>query len=100
MGKRSTFDINEGMTLADHLRIGIQAKAFCTRCKLDLLIDIPALIEKVGPDYSLYNRRSRCKVPGCDGWNRFHCNRGAVFLPMWSDRQADRWVTIDRDRAA
>lgn len=89
-------NLDADMTLADFLRVGIQVKAFCTRCKLDHLIDLAALIEKKGPDFILWNRRSRCKQPGCDGWNRFHCNRGAVFLPMWDDRQAARWM---RDRS-
>lgn len=94
------WDINEKMTLADMVKVGIDAKTFCTACDGGQLVDIPALIEKVGPDYKLYNKRTRCRMTeGCAGFNRFWCNRGAVFLPMWDDDTAEVWLRRDSNAA-
>lgn len=88
--------LDEGMTLEDFRRTGIPVKAFCNRCDLDYPIDVAALTEKVGPQFILWNRRSRCKQEGCSGWNRFHSARGGVFLPLWDERRAMEWMRRDR----
>lgn len=46
------------------------AKVECNRCQCERILNIEMLIAKVGPDYSLHNRRCRCKLlPGCPGSN-------------------------------
>ena len=89
--------LDSGMTLGDYLRTTIPVEARCNKCALQQTVDIAALAEKVGHGYVLWDRRSRCKEPGCGGWVRFFGARGGVFLPLWSDRAAARWM---RDRAA
>jgi len=88
------YDINRDLTLSAMLRIGIKAKSFCTHCDASRVLDIPALIERTSPDFRLFNKRTRCRMTeGCQGWNRFWCNRGAVFLPMWDDDTAEAWLS-------
>lgn len=57
--------------------------------------DIEALAAKVGLDFTLDNRRCRCRLtPGCDGWNTFFHLSG-VYRPIFSARQADIWFRKD-----
>lgn len=52
-------------------------QAWCDQCKASVLIDLPALIEKVGRDYSLVDRRCPCRITqGCVGWNQFRYASG------------------------
>lgn len=94
MADRSGFNRFYTPTLGDMLRTGVGAKAECNRCGCEKAINIPLLIEKVGPDYSLHNRRCPCKLlPGCEGWNYFLHNRsGGVWLPFRDAATSDRWI--------
>jgi hypothetical protein len=75
---------------------GWSARTWCTlHCSREIDIDLAALIEKVGRDYSLINRRCRCRTPGCPGWMRFFYLHG-VYRRMWTDACADRWDEADR----
>lgn len=59
----------------------------CAEVKLFTMADLEALAAKVGRDYSLVDRRCRCRLtPGCRGWNRLYYLHG-VFRPL-----VDRWV--------
>lgn len=48
---------------------------WCEKCRASHEFskdELIALSERVGRDFSLRNRRCRCRLtPGCDGWNRF-----------------------------
>lgn len=67
----------------------------CDRCNAYRDVDIPALLAKVGPNYSLINRRCRCKLtPGCNGWNRFRYLHG-VMRRLWDDNASDRWLALE-----
>lgn len=93
MGARSNFNGYYQPTLAEMVEHGVKAYVRCNKCSGQREIDIPALIEKVGPGYSLFNRRSRCKLNiGCDGWNSFMHSRSAVLLPLRDNETADRWI--------
>lgn len=93
MADRSGFNRYFQPTLGDMVRIGVGAKVECNRCRRGQMIDIPALIEKVGPCYSLFNRRCRCKLkPDCDGWLYFLHDRSGVWLPFRDAATADRWM--------
>lgn len=70
---------------------GAEVRALCTKCHGGKDIDLAALLEKVGPDYSLINRRCRCRIQrGCDGWNRFYYLSG-VFRPLWTVERSMKW---------
>lgn len=77
------------------LNMGLKARVTCTVCKTSREIDLEALVAKVGDDYTLFNKRTRCKLtPGCRGWNRFlHANSGG--MGMWDAAQENRWVAAD-----
>ncbi len=75
------------------LAAGREAYAWCHECGLQKLIDIEQLAGRVGADYSLMNRRTRC--PRCDGWMRFHYRQASLF-PMWDTEMSWRWDAIDR----
>jgi hypothetical protein len=46
-------------------------------------LDLAALAAKVGPTYSLWNRRTRCRLTeGCAGWNRFYSSGRGRLEPM------------------
>src|SRR3546814_4744960 len=65
MADRSGFNRYYEPTLGDMLRTGVRANVACTVCKCERAINLQNLIDKVGPDYSLYNRRCRCRLlPG------------------------------------
>src|SRR3546814_11428576 len=93
MADRSGFNRYYEPTLGDMLRTGVRANVACTVCKCERAINLQNLIDKVGPDYSLYNRRCRCRLlPGCEGWNYFLHDRSGVFLPLRSAERHPRWL--------
>lgn len=54
--------------------------------------EIVALAEKVGRDYSLVDRRCRCKLtPGCTGWNRFEYLHG-IYRRLGTEAGRARWL--------
>lgn len=73
-------------------------RCWCDTCKRVRTLDaatLAALVQKVGPDYSLINRRSRCKLsPGCVGWVSFKFYHG-VFRRLNDDRTEERWQEED-----
>lgn len=72
---------------------GREAYAWCHECGHQRQVDIAALAGRVGGDYSLINRRSRC--PRCGGWVRFHYRQAALY-PMWDDEMSWQWDQIER----
>lgn len=73
-------------------------QASCTACGQYVRFaraDLEALAAKVGRDFSLRNRRCRCRLtPGCRGWNRFFYLAG-VYRPLWDEEIAVRWMLGD-----
>lgn len=62
-----------------------QIQVRCDKCgvfKRFTREDLVALAEKVGRDFTLKNRRCRCRLTaGCDGWNKFDYLLG-VYRPF------------------
>jgi hypothetical protein len=53
--------------------------------------------QSFGPDYSLWNRRSRCKLTkGCKGWNKFAVGPGYPAKD-YDDRTEMRWFDLEWD---
>lgn len=78
-------------TLGGALDAGCTFQVACDRCGRYAEIDVAALIEKVGRDYSLIDRRCRCRFSKrCRGWNRFYYRSG-VYRPLWTDAALRRW---------
>lgn len=78
-------------TLGSMLNGGCAVRALCDRCKGSRDVDLDALAARVGLEYSLIDRRCRCRLTaGCRGWNRFYY-RQAVFRPLWTDERARQW---------
>lgn len=73
----------------------------CSTCKQWRDVDLDAIIAKKGADFSLINRRARCKLtPKCPGRNRFFY-QGGVMRPLWDQPTGDRWIREDAaERAA
>ncbi|KKC24676.1 hypothetical protein [Sphingomonas sp. SRS2] len=70
----------------------------CDICKQWRSVDLDAIIAMKGENFSLINKRFRCKLtPGCEGWNAFHYQSG-VYRPLWTEAQADRWIYQDYER--
>jgi hypothetical protein len=78
-------------TLGAMVDEGARIRAWCSGCGRCTDMDIAALTAIKGRDYSLIDRRSRCKMPTCKGWVRFHYCQG-VFRPLWTDDAAVRWM--------
>lgn len=73
----------------------VQIQGWCSTCGGVKAVDFEKLRAIKGGNYSLINRRTRCKLtPGCTGWVRFHYLHG-VFRPLWDDDTGERWM--DRD---
>jgi hypothetical protein len=84
-------------TLAEMIQGGFQSFVRCSLCKGHRQIDLHALLAKVGPDYSLWNRRSRCKLTkGCKGWNKFAVGPGYPAKD-YDDRTEMRWFDLEWD---
>jgi hypothetical protein len=67
----------------------------CAQCRGSRDIDITALAARVGRDYSLINRRCRCRLlPGCIGWNRFYYTThvGTWTRPLADPETQDGWM--------
>ncbi len=78
-------------TLAQMVARGQPVRVLCTGCAGCHDVDLAALAARMGGDYSLINRRCRCRLTeGCGGWNRFYVLHG-VYRPLWDDVAARRW---------
>jgi hypothetical protein len=78
------------------LDVMIEAKAVikvqCDICRIDREVDLHRLRARVGGDYSLLNRRCRCRLTdGCKGWNTFHYCRG-VYRVLAEPEVRKRWL--------
>lgn len=74
-------------------------RATCSTCGGFRDIDLQALAAKVGPEYSLVNRRSPCKLtPGCKGWVKFMYNKGVMRF-LWTYEQEWVWDARDKQQA-
>jgi hypothetical protein len=73
-----------------------KVRVSCTACKEYRDVDVLALLRTIKrPDYSLIDRRCRCRItPGCQGWNRFHYLLG-VYRRLWTEAAVYRWSDID-----
>lgn len=103
MAKRAGIIKSWAMTLGASLdegfdeqgRTKVMIRAWCGTCRRSKEIDIVALAAKVGRDYSLLNRRCRCRLkPGCPGWNQFSYAYGRSTWPQHLvDEKTDlRWL--------
>lgn len=73
------------------IEAGALIRVWCWACKKSGDVDLFALRERVGPGYSLLNRRCRCRLtPGCPGWNRFMYLVG-VMRHLADDATLARW---------
>lgn len=69
-----------------------RVRAICYTCKECRDVDLQALASKVGPEYSLINRRSPCKLTeGCKGWVVFWYLFG-VYRHLYTEERADHWL--------
>ncbi|WP_149521344.1 hypothetical protein, partial [Sphingomonas montanisoli] len=67
----------------------------CDTCKKWRAVDLDALLADRGGNFSLVNRRYRCRLkPDCSGWNQFYYYSG-VMRPLWDDATTDRWMKHD-----
>lgn len=93
--RRIKSSIHDGLTIGKMLEIGTKAYACCPVCKGQKLIDLAALIEKVGPDFRLFNRRNKpCKLnEECFGFNYFATDRwGGIITPFRDEATGHRWT--------
>lgn len=82
-------------TLAEMIDHGFESYARCTTCGVSRRIDLHALMAKVGPDYSLWNRRCRCKLTdACHGWVSFKVGPG-WHTPDFDNRTEARWIDAE-----
>jgi hypothetical protein len=63
-----------------------EVRAWCDTCPAPfVIVDVPALARIKGEDYSLWNRRTKCRLTvDCPGWNRFYCE-GSSMMEMMRD---------------
>lgn len=91
MGKTAPQTPDWVKSLDSLIKQGVRVTVSCTACSAHDLIDLEALRAKVGGEYSLWNRRCRCRLTdGCQGWNRFRYINGMAWA-MWDDEGAARW---------
>ena len=71
----------------------------CNKCrefKVLTKVDLERIIQAKGPDYSLFNRRCRCKLtPDCPGWNSFRYQRGPWAYGLYDEKTEMRWFLND-----
>ena len=79
-------------TLGAMLDHGAEIRALCTKSCGYRDIDIAALCERLGREYSLIDRRCACRItPGCKGWNRFYYLQ-ATYRPLWTEARSTQWM--------
>jgi hypothetical protein len=61
-----------------------EVRAFCDTCRAPfVVVDLVKLAAIKGEDYSLWNRRTKCRLTeGCPGWNRFYCDGRGMMEKM------------------
>ena len=80
------------LTLGAMIDHGTEVIAWCSKCQKTKPVDVAALAEKVGRDYSLIDRRCLCRLTaGCRGWNRFLYLQ-ATYRPLWSVERGNLWM--------
>ena len=88
-----------GDTIDDH-GPGVQIMVDCSQCGRAHNFthdELVALAAKVGRDYSLIDRRCRCRLTeGCTGWNAFHYLNG-VMRPLCRAGTQHAWFARDFD---
>jgi hypothetical protein len=81
-------------TIAAMIEHGFSSYAYCPACRLYREVDLNKLMATKGPAYSLWNRRCRCKKPGCTGWVRFKVGPG-WHTPDYDDNTEARWIDAE-----
>jgi hypothetical protein len=77
-------------TLGQMVDGGHTAMAECATCRGHQDIDLAKLIAKVGREYSLWNRRSPCRLtPGCTGFMVYRAGPGWPHL--MADDDVEMW---------
>lgn len=73
----------------------LEIRAFCDRKCMPYpgyaVVNLERIRDAKGGDYSLINRRTRCKTPSCGGWIKFHYLHG-VYRPLFDEETALRWM--------
>lgn len=84
MGKNAPGRAAWAKNLGTLLEAGVEVRAWCDTCTARfVVVDVAKLIAIKGEDYSLWNRRTKCRLtPGCTGWNRFHCGGRGMMEKM------------------
>lgn len=85
-------------TIRSMIDAGYTVTIRCTGCHHHVHLDLYALEGRTNPDYSLINRRCRCRITSnCDGWNRFYYNAPGEIAahPLYQAVQWDRWQERD-----
>lgn len=73
-----------------------KVRVICEACHVFRDIDLLPLRARVGGEYSLVNRRCRCRLTdGCKGWNRFFVLHGA-YVGLWDAKAGYRWMFTER----
>ena len=86
--------------IGEMIDAGIACQAFCDRCGKFRAIDLSALAMRLGRDFDLWNRRTRCRLtPGCTGFNRFQHGGRGVMRHMWDDATSELWDRADAKAA-
>ena len=79
-------------TLGAMLERDAEVRVICDKCGEWQEVDIAELMLRVGPSYSLVNRRCRCRLTeGCRGWNKFYYLQ-ATFRPLWDEARTRQWL--------
>jgi len=90
---------NVAYLLAHQIHDGGRAWLNCTRCKTRREVDLAALIIKMNPLYSLWERRPLC--PTCKGAmfvNATWSNKGAFVIPLIGADAADLHAAWHREQ--
>lgn len=83
---RPTWTTTLGNMIDDYHGVAVGC-GHCGSWQMLSVADLTALAERKGRDYSLWNRRCKCRLkPGCPGWNKFHFLHGVYRLMMDGDR--------------
>lgn len=76
-------------------------KARCLICDRLVAVDLKRLMVALGPDFSLSNRRPRCRKEGCPGRVRFEdwSRMWPISLDTITDKDAAWWEMSDQMRS-
>jgi len=69
-------------TVGNMIAEGVKVRAHCSKCDLNLVVDLELLRSHNGDTFSLIGKRGKCRRLGCDGSTVFLAEGHGRYEPL------------------